>query len=87
MLQPSPFKGEGTKLDLRSGFMIKAGFISLGCVKNLVDTEVMLGLMSDNNIEIVDNAKEADYLIVNTCGFIETAKEESINANFRDGRT
>lgn len=60
--------------------MIKAGFISLGCVKNLVDTEVMLGLMADNNIEIIDNAEEADYLIVNTCGFIETAKEESINA-------
>lgn len=58
--------------------MLKAGFISLGCSKNLVDTEVMLGLLHDNSIEITPNPEEADILIVNTCAFIESAKEESI---------
>lgn len=58
--------------------MLKAGFISLGCAKNLVDTEVMLGLLAANHIEITDNPHEADILIVNTCSFIDSAKEESI---------
>ncbi|SDF76250.1 30S ribosomal protein S12 methylthiotransferase RimO [Sporolituus thermophilus] len=58
--------------------MLKAGFVSLGCAKNLVDTEVMLGILTDNNIAIVDNPGDADILIVNTCGFIDSAKEESI---------
>lgn len=59
--------------------MIKAGFISLGCAKNLVDTEVMLGILADNKIEIVANPENADILIVNTCSFIDAAKEESIS--------
>lgn len=58
--------------------MLKAGFISLGCSKNLVDTEVMLGILSYNNIEITSDPSEADILIVNTCTFIQSAKEESI---------
>lgn len=58
--------------------MLKAGFISLGCAKNLVDTEVMLGLLADNNITITDNPEEAEILIINTCTFIDSAKEESI---------
>lgn len=58
--------------------MLKAGFISLGCAKNLVDTEVMLGLMADRQIAITDDPREADILIVNTCSFIDAAKEESI---------
>lgn len=58
--------------------MLKAGFISLGCAKNLVDTEVMLGMLADGGVAITDNPAEADILIVNTCSFIETAKEESI---------
>jgi ribosomal protein S12 methylthiotransferase len=57
---------------------LKAGFISLGCAKNLVDTEVMLGILRDNGIELVNNPAEADILIVNTCCFIQSAKEESI---------
>lgn len=57
---------------------MKAGFISLGCAKNLVDTEVMLGLLSERNIELTPDPNEADILIVNTCGFIKSAKEESI---------
>ena len=57
---------------------MKAGFISLGCAKNRVDTEVMLGILRDNDIELVQQPSEADILIVNTCAFIESAKEESI---------
>lgn len=59
--------------------MLKAGFISLGCAKNLVDTEVMLGILAEHHIEIVQEPEEADLLIVNTCGFINSAKEESIS--------
>lgn len=58
--------------------MLKAGFISLGCAKNLVDTEVMLGILKDHRIEITSDPGEAEILIVNTCGFIKSAKEESI---------
>ena len=57
---------------------MKAGFISLGCAKNLVDTEVMLGIMREHGIDITNEPAEADILIVNTCAFIESAKEESI---------
>lgn len=59
--------------------MLKAGFVSLGCAKNLVDTEVMLGMLSAGQIEIIDEPSEADILIVNTCSFIDSAKEESIS--------
>ena len=57
---------------------MKAGIISLGCAKNLVDTEVMLGLLRDSGVELTKKPREADILIVNTCAFIETAKQESI---------
>ena len=57
---------------------MKAGNISLGCAKNLVDTEVMLGLLRENGVELTKKPREADVLIVNTCAFIETAKQESI---------
>lgn len=57
---------------------MKAGFVSLGCAKNLIDTEVMLGLLQESGIEVSQNPAEADILIVNTCAFIESAKEEAI---------
>ena len=57
---------------------MKAGFVSLGCAKNLVDTEVMLGIMQARGIELTTNPADADILIVNTCAFILSAKEESI---------
>ena len=57
---------------------MKAGIISLGCAKNLVDTENMLGLLQKGGIELTKEPGEADILIVNTCAFIETAKKESI---------
>ena len=59
--------------------MYKVGFISLGCAKNLVDTEVMLGILSQNHLLLTDDPQEADILIVNTCTFIDAAKEESIS--------
>ena len=57
---------------------MKAGFVSLGCSKNLVDTEMMLGILREHGIELTPEPAEADILIVNTCAFIESAKEESI---------
>lgn len=58
---------------------MKIGVVSLGCPKNLVDSEVMLGLIKERNWEITNDPAEAELIIVNTCGFIEPAKEESIN--------
>src|ERR1044072_734514 len=60
--------------------MKKVGFISLGCPKNLVDSEVMMGQLKQAGYEITSDASEADTLVVNTCGFIESAKQESIDA-------
>ena len=57
---------------------MKAGFVSLGCAKNLVDTEVMLGIMQQHGLELTANPADAEILIVNTCAFILSAKEESI---------
>ncbi len=59
--------------------MTKIGFISLGCSKNLVDTEVMLHHLVEAGYEITPEETEADIVIVNTCGFIESAKQESID--------
>ena len=59
--------------------MTKIGFISLGCSKNQVDTEVMLKTLSDAGYTIVSDETEADIVVVNTCGFIESAKRESID--------
>ncbi|PYS69190.1 MAG: 30S ribosomal protein S12 methylthiotransferase RimO, partial [Acidobacteria bacterium] len=59
--------------------MKKVGFISLGCPKNLVDSEVMMGQLKHNGYEITPNAEEADTIVVNTCGFIDSAKKESID--------
>lgn len=58
---------------------MKVGFVSLGCSKNLIDTEMMIGIFKNNRFEIVNNPAEADVIVVNTCGFIESAKEEAIN--------
>ena len=58
--------------------MTKVGFISLGCSKNLVDTEVMLYNLHSAGFEITPNEEEAEIIVVNTCGFIESAKRESI---------
>ena len=59
--------------------MKKVALISLGCAKNLVDSENILGLLLRNHYEIINNKDEADILIINTCGFIESSKKESID--------
>src|SRR5215204_2931445 len=60
--------------------MKKVGFVSLGCPKNLVDSEVMMGTLQQAGYEITNNADDAETVVVNTCGFIESAKQESIDA-------
>jgi len=58
---------------------MKVGFVSLGCSKNLVDTEMAIGIFKKENFEIVNDPSKADVIVVNTCGFIESAKTEAIN--------
>ena len=58
---------------------MKVGFISLGCSKNLVNTEKTIGIFKANGYEIVNDPREAELIVINTCGFIESAKEEAIN--------
>jgi ribosomal protein S12 methylthiotransferase len=60
--------------------MVKVGFISLGCPKNLVDSEVMMGILSREGYELTPRADEAEILVVNTCSFIEAAQKESVDA-------
>ena len=60
--------------------MKKVGFVSLGCPKNLVDSEVMMGTLEQAGYEITNSAEDAETVVVNTCGFIESAKQESIDA-------
>src|ERR1700682_6326955 len=57
----------------------KVGFISLGCPKNLVDSEVMMGMLAQAGAKLTPNAEDADILVVNTCSFIESAQQESVN--------
>src|SRR3954467_8183604 len=58
---------------------LKVGFVSLGCPKNLVDSEVMMGLLDHAGAEITARAEDADVIVVNTCSFIDSAKQESVN--------
>lgn len=58
---------------------MNVGFISLGCSKNLIDTEMAIGLFKNNNYKIVNDVEKAEIIVINTCGFIESAKEEGIN--------
>src|SRR5437588_345631 len=69
----------------------KVGFVSLGCPKNLVDSEVMMGMLAQAGAELVPRAEDADVIVVNTCSFIESAQQESVNtilemARHKDGR-
>src|SRR6204780_540406 len=57
----------------------KVGFVSLGCPKNLVDSEVMMGMLAQAGAELTPNAADADVIVVNTCSFIGTAQQESID--------
>ena len=56
---------------------MNVGFVSLGCSKNLLDTEMTIGLFKNNKFNIVNDPSDADVIVINTCGFIESAKEEA----------
>ena len=58
---------------------IKVGFVSLGCPKNLLDTENMLYMLAEDGFELVPEDVDADVIIINTCAFIESAKQEAID--------
>ncbi len=58
---------------------MNVGFVSLGCSKNLIDTEMAIGVFKNNKFNIVNNVKNAEIIVINTCGFIEAAKQEAIN--------
>src|SRR5271167_4146753 len=57
----------------------RIGFVSLGCPKNLVDSEVMMGLLAQGGAQITARAEDADIIVVNTCSFIDSAKQESVD--------
>src|ERR1700744_5137982 len=57
----------------------KVGFVSLGCPKNLVDSEVMMGLLARAGAELTPRAEDADVIVVHTCSFIDSAQQESVN--------
>ena len=58
---------------------MNVGFISLGCSKNLIDTEIAIGKFKDHDYKIVNDPKKAEIIVINTCGFIESAKQEAID--------
>src|SRR5208283_4499952 len=58
---------------------LKVGFVSLGCPKNLVDSEVMMGMLAQAGAELIPRAEDADVIVVNTCSFIASAQQESVN--------
>src|SRR5215813_8677139 len=57
----------------------KVGFVSLGCPKNLVDSEVMMGMLSQAGAQLTPHTEDADVIVVNTCSFIDSAQQESVN--------
>ena len=67
-------------LSARATQPVRVGMVNLGCAKNLVDAEVMLGSVLAKGMQVTDDAKQADVLVINTCAFIDAAKEESIDA-------
>jgi len=71
---------EPTKVSEPTSRPTKVGFVSLGCPKNLVDSEVMMGMLAQAGAELTPRAEEADVVVVNTCSFIESAQQESVNA-------
>src|ERR1700743_464661 len=64
---------------------VRVGLVSLGCAKNLVDAEIMLGSLMKGGVEITNDAAQADVVIINTCSFIDAAQEESVDAILQSG--
>jgi len=77
---PSKRKTQSTRQQENHSTRPKIGFVSLGCPKNLVDSEVMMGLLDRAGGQLTPHAEDAEILIVNTCSFIESAKQESVDA-------
>src|ERR1700721_1909299 len=77
-LQPA-FQEEKSRENPHANRPQKIGFVSLGCPKNLVDSEVMMGLLARAGAELTRRAEDADVIVVNTCSFIESAQQESVN--------
>src|SRR5436190_2953727 len=75
----APSVVDSLQTDSPSKPLKKVGFVSLGCPKNLVDSEVMMGILNSAGAEITVRAEEADIIVVNTCSFIDSAKQESVN--------
>src|SRR2546430_13169494 len=75
----APSVVDSLQTDSPSKPLKKVGFVSLGCPKNLVDSEVMMGILNSAGAEITVRAEEADVIVVNTCSFIDSAKQESVN--------
>src|SRR5579859_7817531 len=78
MKKSTPKNPPGQDAPVRKG-PLRVGMISLGCAKNLVDAEIMLGSLLKNGVEITNDAANADAVIVNTCSFIDSAQEESVD--------
>jgi ribosomal protein S12 methylthiotransferase len=87
MSQPliTPKRARSTKTARVNGSATTIGFVNLGCSKNQVDSEIMLGTLVTEGFQLTGDPKQADVVIVNTCGFIEEAKQESINTILEHG--
>jgi len=79
MKEKSPKPANTGTMQLPSDAPVRVGLISLGCAKNLVDAEIMLGSLLKSGVEITNDAAQADVVIVNTCSFIDSAQEESVD--------
>src|SRR5437870_13807348 len=77
---------EPTKASEPTARPTKVGFVSLGCPKNLVDSEVMMGMLVEAGAELISRAEDADVIVVNTCSFIDIAQQESVNTILEIGR-
>ncbi len=78
-MTPPTTTEETAVLDAPVSTKPKVGFVSLGCPKNLVDSEVMMGLLHHNGAQLTPNAEDAEIIVINTCSFIDSAKQESVN--------
>jgi ribosomal protein S12 methylthiotransferase len=78
-MQPVPISAPIAEEPKSRSATTKVGFVSLGCPKNLVDSEVMMGILAASGAEITPDANQADVIVVNTCSFIDTAKQESVD--------
>src|SRR5437868_9211560 len=79
LIDPMPISAAIMEKPESKSATTKVGFVSLGCPKNLVDSEVMMGMLAASGAEITPQADQTDVIVVNTCSFIDTAKQESVD--------